>query len=227
MNPAPRRGHRFSRGTGSVDGREVVVFPPTCYLDAVTAKANKNVALGAQDVCVASRERRVTAVSLPMLKSMPRVDYVLCGHSERRSPSRTTTMRSRRCGRVDASRCCASARRSGVRVGGHGRGCALQLAKALEGAGRGRDGEHCGGDGGLGHRHGAGLPADVAQRVHASIREAPGDAILPWPTRAAFLRRLVNPGHRRPHAPERHRRRLVEASLDAATFGQTDVPHGR
>ena len=87
MNPSTSaEAVALAEALEAVDGREVVVFPPTCYLDAVATKANKNVALGAQDVCVLAEKGAYTgAVSLPMLKSMPRVDYVLCGHSERRS----------------------------------------------------------------------------------------------------------------------------------------------
>ena len=87
MNPSTSaEAIALAEALEAVDGREVVVFPPTCYLDAVATKASKNVALGAQDVCVLAESGAYTgAVSLPMLKSMPRVDYVLCGHSERRS----------------------------------------------------------------------------------------------------------------------------------------------
>ena len=53
MNPSTSsEAIALAEALEAVDGREVVVFPPTCYLDAVATKANKNVALGAQDVCV-------------------------------------------------------------------------------------------------------------------------------------------------------------------------------
>eukprot|EP01084_Bolivina_argentea_P289812 497735_1 len=64
---------------------EVVVIPPHPFLDPVRqAIQGSRVKLGAQDVYVEDKGAYTGAVSAPMLKSMG-VEYVLCGHSERRS----------------------------------------------------------------------------------------------------------------------------------------------
>ena len=171
------RGHRFSEALEAVDGREVVVFPPTCYLDAV-AKANKNVALGAQDACClrkAARHRR--RVALPMLKSMPRVDYVLCGHSERRSlfSDDDDAIRAKVRGALDAgfaAMLCIGETQQEYELGVTDDVCALQLAKALEGVTAAEMANIV-----VAYEPvwaiGTGLvcPADVAQRVHSSIRQ--------------------------------------------------------
>ena len=66
--------------------REVVVFPPSPYLEPVAHAAQGAVALGAQDACELSDAGAFTgATSFPMLESLGGVTYVLAGHSERRS----------------------------------------------------------------------------------------------------------------------------------------------
>ena len=63
---------------------EVVVIPPTCLLDPVAqAVAGSHVAVGAQNMHPAAKGAFTGEAAGPMLTSLG-VQYVVCGHSERR-----------------------------------------------------------------------------------------------------------------------------------------------
>ncbi len=65
-------------------GREVLIIPPTCFLEAVSgAVSGSSVGVGAQNMHPADKGAFTGETSGPMLSSLG-VGYVLCGHSERR-----------------------------------------------------------------------------------------------------------------------------------------------
>jgi len=70
--------------TKNIDGIEIAVFPPTCFLVPVYDKIKStNIKMGGQDVHFETDGAYTGAVSTCMLKDVG-VQYVLCGHSERR-----------------------------------------------------------------------------------------------------------------------------------------------
>ena len=237
MNPSTSaEAVALAEALEAVDGREVVVFPPTCYLDAVATKANKNVALGAQDVCVLAESGAYTgAVSLPMLKSMPRVDYVLCGHSERRSlfSDDDDAIRAKVRGALDAgfaAMLCIGETQQEYELGVTDDVCALQLAKALEGVTAAEMANIV-----VAYEPvwaiGTGLvcPADVAQRVHSSIRQR---LRATYDSSVADSCRILYGGSVNPSVIDGLMRQsdidgvlVGGASLDAATFGQIAAFH--
>ena len=69
---------------GASDNADLVVIPPACFLSAVLdATAKSAVSVGAQNLHPADSGAFTGETSGPMLKSLD-VQYVVCGHSERR-----------------------------------------------------------------------------------------------------------------------------------------------
>jgi len=78
-------GALLKAGAGEAsEGADLVLIPPTCFLPLVLeAAAGSSLKVGAQNLHPAERGAYTGEVSGPMLVSLG-VDYVLCGHSERR-----------------------------------------------------------------------------------------------------------------------------------------------
>ena len=126
-------------------------------------------------------------------------------------------------------RCSASGDAARVRVGGHDDVCALQLAKALEGVTAAEMANIV-----VAYEPvwaiGTGLvcPADVAQRVHSSIRQR---LRATYDSSVADSCRILCGGSVNPSVIDGLMRQsdidgvLVGASLDAATFGQMKPFH--
>lgn len=77
--------HRTSRGSSSFDEVEVVVFPPFPFLlEALYLLQGSGVKVGAQNIALQTGGAYTGEVSASMIRSMG-VDYVMLGHSERRS----------------------------------------------------------------------------------------------------------------------------------------------
>lgn len=237
MNPGTaEEALALAEALEAVEGREVVVFPPSCYLEAVARKSNKNVALGAQDACVLAKSGAFTgAVSLPMLNSVPRVDYVLCGHSERRSlfSDDDDATRAKVRGALDAgfaAMLCIGETQQEYELGITDDMCALQLAKALEGVTAAEMANVV-----VAYEPvwaiGTGLvcPADVAQRVHASIRRR---LRATYDSSVADACRILYGGSVSPAVIDGIMRQpdidgvlVGGAALDAATFNQVSNFH--
>jgi triosephosphate isomerase len=236
MNPGTaEEALALAEALDAVEGREVVVFPPSCYLEAVARKTNKNVALGAQDACVLAESGAFTgAVSLPMLK-MPRVDYVLCGHSERRSlfSDDDDAIRAKVRGALDAgfaAMLCIGETQQEYELGITDDICALQLAKALEGVTAAEMANVV-----VAYEPvwaiGTGLvcPATVAQRVHASMRQR---LRATYDSSVADACRILYGGSASPlvidgimRQPDIDGVLVGGAALDAATFNQVSNFH--
>lgn len=73
-----------AEGTASIDGVDLAVCPPSCYLEAVgRAIAGSNVALGAQNMYHQPDGAFTGELSAAMLRDLG-CTYVILGHSERR-----------------------------------------------------------------------------------------------------------------------------------------------
>ncbi|MEK7585106.1 MAG: triose-phosphate isomerase [Patescibacteria group bacterium] len=89
MNPdTPREARELFRRTKLVANKlkkvSVIVCPPAVFLPLL--KAGGNVALGGQDASLEPRGAYTGSISAPMIKYAGG-EYVILGHSERRSPS--------------------------------------------------------------------------------------------------------------------------------------------
>ena len=81
---------------GTVQGVDLAVCPPACYLEAVgRAVAGSPVALGDQNVCREAKGAFTGEISAAMLKDLG-CKYVILGHSERRQILGETDERSTR-----------------------------------------------------------------------------------------------------------------------------------
>ena len=182
MNPSDLgRGRAFAEALEAVDGREVVVFPPTCYLDAV-ARSQQKCRLGRAGRVRLSGKRRVhrrgiltdaeehAARRLRLVRPQ-RAAIALLGR--RRRDPRQGPGRVGRGLRGDV----VHRRDAAGGVGGHGRRLRVAARQSPRGRHGGGDGEHCGRvRAGLGHRHGAGLPGRRgAARPLVDPAATPGD----------------------------------------------------
>ncbi|MEE8451395.1 MAG: triose-phosphate isomerase [Thermoguttaceae bacterium] len=74
----------LAKASAGIDGVDLAVCPPSCYLDAVgAAVAGSNVALGAQNVYHEADGAYTGEISASMLGDLG-CKYVILGHSERR-----------------------------------------------------------------------------------------------------------------------------------------------
>jgi triosephosphate isomerase len=74
----------LAKASAGIDGVDMAVCPPSCYLDAVgAAVAGSNVALGAQNVYHEADGAYTGEISTAMLGDLG-CKYVILGHSERR-----------------------------------------------------------------------------------------------------------------------------------------------
>jgi len=91
MNPqsvslSAKLGTEFKKRLSAISGVDVVVVPPSIYLESVHRARNSSKAymLGAQNAHFAQLGAYTGEISLPMLKDLD-VSYVIIGHSERRA----------------------------------------------------------------------------------------------------------------------------------------------
>jgi len=178
MNPGSVEDAKALAGSlETAEDREVVVFPPALYLPAVADTAAPAVHIGAQDACPLAEAGAFTgAVSFPMLASLPRVSYILAGHSERRTifgddDAYIHDMVRKTLDGGFSSMLCIGETKAEYDAGLCNDICAVQLAKALEGVTAEEMSRVV-----IAYEPvwaiGTGLtcPAGVAQTVHAAIR---------------------------------------------------------